>query len=196
MDKDGPEWSDFYALLKLVNFLGMPAGGLMLVFAHQTAGAVTDEARQELATCARGIGFGLIALWGGMLLAVVAFQGAIMEFLDLKSSLALWMTMAVALVTLLTPVVRGLLQGSQKFGSLGWTALLDGVIRFGGALIILLAIARTAAGVMGAALLGQGVALVIGAWAARELVKSSKAKVDWRKWLRGAAPARLKCAWV
>ena len=62
-----------------------------------------------------------------------------MEFLDLKSSLALWMTMAVALVTLLTPVVRGLLQGAQKFGPLGWTALSDGVIRFGAALIVLLA---------------------------------------------------------
>ncbi|MFT4590128.1 MAG: O-antigen/teichoic acid export membrane protein, partial [Limisphaerales bacterium] len=129
LDRESPAWADFYYLIKVVNFLGMPAGGLMLVFAHQTAGAVTDESRRELAVCARGIGLGLVALWCGMLLVVAVFQGAIMEFLDLRSSRALWMTLTIALTSLLTPVVRGLLQGSQKFGPLGWTALSDGAIR-------------------------------------------------------------------
>ena len=191
LDRESPAWADFYYLIKVVNFLGMPAGGLMLVFAHQTAGAVTDESRRELAVCARGIGLGLVALWCGMLLVVAVFQGAIMEFLDLRSSPALWMTLTIALTSLLTPVIRGLLQGSQKFGPLGWTALSDGAIRFGGALIIILAVSRTAAGALGAALLGQCVALVIGAWAVREMIRPTKAKVDWRKWIRGAAPLVL-----
>lgn len=185
------EFSDLYALLKIVTFLSIPAGGLTLVFAHQTAGAVTDESRRHVAACARGIGFGLFALWLGMILVVAAGQDRIMEVLHLKSSLALWMTMAVALTTLWTPVVRGLLQGAQRFGPFGWTALSDGLIRFGGVLVILLFVSRTAAGVMGAALLGQCVALYIGARGAREFLRRAESKVQWGEWIRGAVPLVL-----
>lgn len=185
------EYNEVFALLKFLNFLSIPAGGLITIFAHQGAGAVDDESRQRLTACARGVFGALIGLWLLMLAVVFVGQDRIMAYLQLERPTSLWATMAVALTTLLIPVARGLLQGRQRFGGLGWSMLLDGVIRFTAVVVILTTMSRSSVGVMGAALLGQCVAVGVGLWCVRDLLGSSPVKVDWRSWSRHAAPLIL-----
>ncbi len=185
------QYTELFTLLKIVTFISMPAGGLTTVFAHQAAAAVDDESRRRLQTCARVVAVATITVWLVMIAVVTVGQDWIAHNLQITSRAAFWMTSIVALTTLLIPLSRGLLQGAQRFGPMGWTFLSDGAIRFGGALVILLAIAQTAAGVMAAALLGQCVSLAAGLWWGRDFLARSGARVDWRAWFGKAVPLML-----
>lgn len=185
------EYTELLTLLKIVTFISMPVGGLTTVFAHQAAAAADESATRLLRTCARTIVYGTFGLWIGMLLVAALGQDWIMATMQLGSRPAFWMTMIVALSTLLTPIFRGLLQGAHRFGPLGWTLISDGVIRFAGALLILILVVKSAAGVMTAALMGQWVALGIGVWYGRDLLRGAGGKVEWAKWAQTAAPLIL-----
>jgi len=182
------EYTELLTLLKIITFISIPVGGLTTVFAHQAAAASDEEAAKRLRSCARTILSGTVLLWGAMLALAAFGEGWIMETMQLTSRPAFWMTMVVALSTLLTPLIRGLLQGAHRFGPLGWTLVADGVIRFFGALFILFVVTKSAAGVMTAALIGQWVALGIGVWWTRELFLGPGSTVDWSNWIRTAAP--------
>ncbi len=182
------EYTELLTLLKIITFVSMPVGGLTTVFAHQAAAAADDEAAKRMRSCARTILSGTTMLWVAMLALAALGEGWIMETMQLGSRPAFWMTMIVALSTLLTPLFRGLLQGAHRFAPLGWTLVADGVIRFFGAVFILIVVTKSAAGVMTAALIGQWVALGIGFWWARELFLGPGSKVDWSGWIRTAAP--------
>ncbi len=185
------DYTELLTLLKIITFISMPVGGLTTIFAHQAAAAADEPEQRRLRNCARAVAYGTLALWLVLLATAAAGERWIMETMQLTSRAAFWMTMLVALSTLLTPLFRGLLQGAHRFGPLGWTFAADGVIRFAGALLILLLIVKSAAGVMTAALIGQWIALGICLWWGRDLFAGPGARVDWRSWLATATPLIL-----
>src|ERR1700722_12850150 len=57
------EYSGFGALIQLTNWITIPALGLQMVFAQQTAAAVTDEQHRELVGTMKTVMFWTFCIW-------------------------------------------------------------------------------------------------------------------------------------
>ncbi|MBX3731917.1 MAG: hypothetical protein KF791_04905 [Verrucomicrobiae bacterium] len=182
------EYEVFGTMLRLFLLLGIPSAGLQVTFAQQSAIAITPEARARLATTTRAVLGGIVIFWAALLLAAVIGRDALTALWRLGDSRVLWPTLGVGLMGLLLPVLRGLLQGRQDFATLGWLAILDGLLRL---LLILAALHLLhcgAAGALVAVLLGMLLTTALGAWRTRDVWCHPGAPVDWRRWLGNALP--------
>lgn len=187
--KMGPgEYGVFATLLKCLILLNIPAGALQTVFTQQAAAAQNEDQTRRLAGTVRAVLVGIFALWLALLVPVFFFQQTIRDTLKISTEAVLWMTMAVALTSLWTPVIRGLLQGRQNFMGLGWVAVFDGVGRF---LAVCLLVGwlggQSASGMLGA-VIGQVVALAAGVWWTWQWWNHRGSAPDWRAWLRQVVP--------
>jgi O-antigen/teichoic acid export membrane protein len=182
----------FGTMLRLFLVLGIPSSGLQVVFAHQAAAAVTPEAQRQLAGTLRGVLPAIFALWLVMLLATLFWHDELVRQLKLGDGRVLWPTLGVVLTWLTLPVFRGLLQGRQDFGALGWVGLLDGFGRVVVTAAIVLLLHGHAAGAMGGALVGQLFSLGVAVWSTREVWRwSGPTNVAWREWFRRMLPYTL-----
>lgn len=174
----GPaEYGALVSMLALLTVLGIPSQALQTVMARrvsvaEAAGrpsqAVLKTSTPQTGALARQLLLRVL-LAGAMLgLVLILVRRPLADFFRLSSA---WPLVAVGLtivVMLATPVLRGVLQGLQRFGQLGANLLADGLGRllFGG---LLLALGAGAAGAVSASAAGCALALVLAAAALRPL---------------------------
>lgn len=182
------------AMLKLFLLLGIPSGGLQVVFAQQSATAVTPDLQRRLAGTARGVLCGIAVVWSALALATLGWSEAIARRLHLADATVLWPTLAAAATWLALPVFKGLLQGRQDFGPLGWIGILEGAGRLGAMAVVVLGFHGHAAGAMGAVAFGQALSFVVALRATRSVWLAPGTAVDWTGWIRRAVPYTLGAA--
>ncbi|MHB8521258.1 MAG: lipopolysaccharide biosynthesis protein [Limisphaerales bacterium] len=184
------EYGVWFALLRVFLLMSIPSVGLQIIFAQQAAAAITDLQQQQLARTTRAAGQATFLIWLVMAAVAVAGHQHWVSLFKITNPFALWATVAIGLMSLWSPVVKGVLQGQQSFAGLGWVLILDGVGRFV-AVTVILVLGGQAAGGMTGALIGQVVSLLLGAWFIRAALAGRGARIDWRPWLRHAVPLTL-----
>ncbi len=189
MEKE--EYGVFFTLLRCLILLGIPAGGLQIVFAQQTAAALDEPRQRQLSGTLRAVLRGTFYLWLLVAFVVTLSLDWIVTMLKVTNPVAVLVTLCIVLTSLWLPVARGLLQGRQDFLGMGWVAILDGVVRFVVVVVIVFALSGKAAGAMVGALLGQVTSLGLGFWMARRICWGAGAPFAWQPWLRLVIPLTL-----
>ncbi len=176
------EYSAFAALIQLGNWMMIPALGLQMVFAQQSAAAVTDQRRHELVGTVRAVMGGTFGIWLAMAVAAVLDRNQLLSVFKLSGPMSLWMTVGVALTMLWLPIFQGLLQGRQNFLWLGWVAIFNGMGRLAFGVGIVFLLHGKAAGLMLGVLLGLAAAVGTGLWQNRDLFRGTGAPLIWGPW--------------
>lgn len=125
--------SDFsvaLTILKIFILVSLPAAAIQVVLAQQTAAAISDDARRDVAATARGVLKWLLVFWLAMSAIATTFRLQIASVLQASDATIVWAMMLLILGSLLLPVFLGLLQGSQRFLPYGWAMIANGVGRF------------------------------------------------------------------
>ena len=184
------EYGIWFTLLRIFLLMSIPSIGWQIIFAQQTAAAVSDLQHRQLGRTLRATFQATFLIW--LVMAAVALLGQRhwIALLKISNPAALWVTILIGLASLWSPIVRGILQGQQNFRGLGWVLIVDGVGRFTAILLILL-LGGQAAGGMTGALVGQGISVFIGGWLIRRVLAKQGERMDWRPWLRRAVPLTL-----
>lgn len=184
------EYGVFFTLLRVYLLMGIPAAGLQTVFAQQAASAVDDSGQARLHAATRTVLAGIFGVWLAFGLATAWFQEDWVRALKITNPAALWVTVLVGLLLLWLPVMRGILQGRERFLGLGWVQILDAVGRFT-AIVVIVGLGGQAAGGMCGALIGQCMSLLVALWLVRDALAGKGEPVDWRGWLKRVAPLTL-----
>ncbi len=181
------EYAVWFTLLRVYLLLGIPSIGLQTVFAHQAAAALDPAGREALRATVRAVLRGAFLFW--LVLALVAFlaEDRLVRTLKIANPAALWITLLIGLVSLWGPVLRGLVQGHQRFAVLGWALIADGAGRFTAVMLILLAGGQAAGGMAGA-LLGQVLALALCLRVVWDDLAPARVPFAWGPWLRRVGP--------
>ena len=185
------EYSAFGSMLRLFLLLGMPTAGVQVVFARQTAAALNSGDERTLASTARGVLGGCIAIWLALLVATVIARDSLARGFELGSTAPLWPTLGMTLTWLVLPVFRGLLQGRQNFTALGWVSILDAAGRFGSIALLVFLGRRTATDALAGAWFGQLLATALAVWSTRDVWLGPGGTVPWRGWFRQVIPLSL-----
>jgi O-antigen/teichoic acid export membrane protein len=185
------EYSAFGTLLQVVNWVGIPAIGLQMVFAQQTSAVVTENQRRQLVGTLKAVMLWTFCLWVVMALVTLVCQTQVVAGLHLSKPSALWLTLMVGFMMLWFPIVQGLLQGRQNFLWLGWTAIFNGVGRVLIGAVVVYALHGGAVGLMGGVLIGLAVAVSIGLWHNRDLFREPTAPFAVRDWLKRVLPLTI-----
>ena len=184
------EYGIWFALLRIFLLMSIPSAGLQIVFAQQTAAAVTDGQYRLLAQTVRATLRATFLIWLAMATVALAGWNHWIALLKISNPAALGVTVAIGLASLWSPVIKGVLQGLQNFLGLGWVLIIDGVGRFA-AIAVILWLGGQAAGGMTGALVGQGVSVLVGAWLLRHLLLAPGERMAWGPWLRSVVPLTL-----
>lgn len=185
-----PEYLLWFALLRIFLLMSIPSAGLQIVFAQQAAAAINDRQHAQLARTVRTSLAAMFIIWLVMALIALVGRQHWISLIGITNPAALWVTVLLGLASLWSPIVKGVLQGFQNFKGLGWVLIIDGVGRFA-AILLILWLGGQAAGGMSAALIGQGVSVLVGVWLIRFLLNSHGERQDWRPWLRRVVPLTL-----
>ncbi len=185
------EYTSFVVLLRCLILLNIPASGLQIVFAQQSAAALTEERQRQLSSTARQVALTIFLIWLAMLVLALFVQGQIVSTLRITSPMAFWLTMCVALTSLWQPMLKGILQGNQNFMGVGGIMMLDGVGRFVSVCFIVLGLSGQCAGAMAGALFGQVLSIAAGIFWCWNIFKTPAAPIDWRPWLKQVVPLTL-----
>jgi len=181
------EYGVFGTLLSLLANISIPGLGLQMVFAQQTAAALTEDKQRRLTATMRGVLLGTLLIWAVTAAGAGIFHRQILDTLHITAP-ALLVTVALALVTMWKPVFYGVLQGTQNFLWLGWASILSGIGRFSAVAIIVKLLGGGGAGMMTGALIGELVALAIGVWRSRSNWTGSSEAVEWGAWFKRVVP--------
>ncbi|MFO1458900.1 MAG: hypothetical protein U1G08_05785 [Verrucomicrobiota bacterium] len=185
------QYEIFSAMLRAFLLLGIPSAGLMTSFAQQGAAALTPEARARLATTTQRVLCGIVLLWLVLLFGTFLVRERISTQLRLGDGAVLWPTLGVGLMWLILPVMRGLLQGEQDFYTLGWVAILDGLLRICLILLTVLVLHLGAAAALYAAFFAMVASTGVALWRTRGIWTARGSPVDWPEWLRRVLPFTL-----
>ena len=185
------EYGVFVTLLQIMNLMMIPAMGLQIIFAQQTAAAVQPELEQELASTVREVLLGVFVLWGLIAGIVWVEQQRILTNLKIPRPAALWLTVGIGLAMLWWPVLQGVLQGKQNFTWLGLLQIVNGVARFSGVLVFVTWLRWGVVGAMTAAFLGFWLCVGLAVWQTAAVLFKPGRPVRWRAWLSRAIPLSL-----
>lgn len=119
------EYASLIALLSLFIVVGLPSGTIQTVVVRfvAIADAATDQRRiREIVT---GLLWRLVPVAATATVAVVLAAGPLAAFLQLERVTPLMLIAPLFGMTLLLPVLRGALQGVQRFGVLAILGLID-----------------------------------------------------------------------
>lgn len=185
------EYSAFAALIQVTNWITIPALGLQMVFAQQTAAAITDEQRHQLAGTTKAVMLWTFCIWLATLATALVYRHEWVAALKLSNPAALWLTLGVGLFMIWQQIFLGLMQGRQNFLWFGWANIANGVGRVlvGGIIVILLH--GQAAGLMLGVLIGMVSACGAGFSQSVDLLKSTGAKFNAARWLKRVVPLTL-----
>jgi hypothetical protein len=186
------EYSTFVTLLRLLIYFGIPTVALQSIFARQAAAVTNEEQEQRLIATVRAVLFGTFLIWLVCAVVVLVELRPISRLLGISNPASLYFMLAICLLGLWVPIVKGLLQGHHQFFGLGWVAISDGLGRFTVMLVVILIFGGKAAAAMFAVLAGQLASISIGAWLTRSTWSArSKVAFDLKGWLLGALPLTL-----
>ena len=185
------EYAAFATLLQMVNWMGIPAIGLQMVFAQQTSAVVDDAQRRQLVGTTKAVLTWTFGVWAVMVLVALVYHNQLIAALKLTNPMSLWLTVIVGFVMLWFPIFQGLLQGRQNFLWLGWTALFNGVGRVILGLMIVYFFHGWAAGLMAGVLMGLVAALGTAAIQNRDLLAEPSDAFDAMGWLKRVVPLTL-----
>ncbi len=185
------EYSAFATLLQMVNWMGIPAIGLQMVFAQQTSAVISDAQRRQLVGTTRAVLMWTFGVWLVMLVTALVFRNQLVAAFKLSNPMGLWVTVVVGFVMLWFPIFQGLLQGRQNFLWLGWVALFNGIGRVIIGLMIVYLFKGLAAGLMVGVLLGLVAALGTAALQNRDLMAEPSDAFDAAGWLKRVVPLTL-----
>lgn len=186
-----PEYSAFGALIQVTNWITIPALGLQMVFAQQSAAAITGHHEHELAATVRAVLLWTFCVWLATAIAAVIFRDQWIAALKISNPLALWLTVAAGLVMVWLQLFWGLLQGRQNFLWYGWSTIFNGIGRvvFGG--VIVVALHGQAAGLMLGVFAGLLAAFIAAVSQNFDLLKLSGAAFNALGWLKRVVPLTL-----
>ncbi|MDE3066042.1 MAG: hypothetical protein KGJ60_00680 [Verrucomicrobiota bacterium] len=183
------QYGIFGVLLAVAMFV--PNMPLQMVFAQQTAQALATGRRRELAGMIRLAWLGTFGLFLLLGLAVFLWQTDILTGWRISNPADLWITVFVVLFSFWLPMFWGVLQGQQNFFWLGWSNILSGAGRLGGACVLVLALGAYAGGMMLGVCLGLAVGAGVAIWQTRSLWGLRAAPFDWRGLLGQILPLML-----
>src|SRR5713101_9376154 len=89
---DHDEYSLFTTLLQIVGLLSFPAAGLQIVFAQQTASAVTPEQERQLRRTVHAVLGGTLMIWLLGIAVVFLLRDHILGQLCITHPASLWLT--------------------------------------------------------------------------------------------------------
>jgi O-antigen/teichoic acid export membrane protein len=185
------EYGVFGTMIAVLNCIGIPAIGLQMVFAQQTAAALTDTHLRQLTGTTRGVLLGTLLIWLTTVLLVGLFRRPILDHWHLANPAALWLTLLVGLGAVWSPIFGGILQGQQNFLWFGWASILNGAGRLAGVGLIVLLFQGYATGMVVGILLGTLVSLTIYVWQTRRVWLGPAAPFAWQPWLQQVVPLTL-----
>lgn len=185
------EYGVFAAMIGVLNCLTIPSVGLQMVFARQTAAAVSEEQRRQLAGTVRGVLCATFLLWLVALVLVAAFQTSVIEQWKLSHPAVLWLTLISGLLLLWKPICGGVIQGQQNFLWFGWAAILEGASRVVGVAVIVLLWRRDAVAMVLGVLIGSVAGILVLAWQSRATLQGSSLPVAWKSWAAQVVPLTL-----
>jgi O-antigen/teichoic acid export membrane protein len=185
------EYSAFGALIQVTNWITIPALGLQMVFAQQSAAAITGHHEHELASTVRSVMLWTFCVWLATAIVVFIFREPWTAALKLSNQLALWLTVASGLVMVWLQLFWGLLQGRQNFLWYGWSTMFNGVgrVAFGGAIVV--ALHGQATGLMLAVFAGLVASFLPAFLQNLDLLKMSGAPFGAWHWLKRVVPLTL-----
>ena len=190
---DASDSTIFVALLGLLILLGgVPSAALQTTFAQQAAGAVTEEKERELTAALHALLRVTFWCWLALAGVVIVFAGPVSAALDVRNPAALRVAMLAVLAVIWLPTFKGLLQGQHRFAPLGWLQIMEGALRLGIFLVLVLLLKAGATGGLWAVVAGSYLPLAVALWLTRDIwgAKTS-APFSWRSWLRRGAPLTL-----
>ncbi len=156
----GPaEYGEVASLLALSGLLALPFGAIQVVIARFVAAdAARDEAGAIASLVRRAVVATTVASLGltGLLLLLSPLIGRLLGIDDLSPVL---LTALYTIPALASPVLFGLAQGLQRFGTLAASMTIGTVVRVA-ALLTLIPFGVTAAGAMGATVVGGFASLI------------------------------------
>jgi O-antigen/teichoic acid export membrane protein len=147
----------------------VPTLPLQMVFAQQTAKALAFGRRAQLRRMVRRSLLALTLVWLVWAGVMAVFHRSLIAAWQITNPLAFWTTLVAVLLSILLPVLGGLLQGRQAFFPMGFSQILSAVGRLGGAVFIVMVLGGHAAGIMTAVVLGLVLATGYAAYATRDL---------------------------
>jgi O-antigen/teichoic acid export membrane protein len=171
--------------------MAIPAVGLQMVFAQQASAVLTIAHRRQLVGTMRGVTLGAFSVWLLMALLVFLWRAECIAALRLTNTAALWITLAIGLLLLWSPVYLGLMQGRQNFLWLGWAVVVSSVGRLSIAAFVVLLLGAGAAGIMTGVLVGVALGFGIALWQSWDLWREPSAPFDWRTWLARVIPLTI-----
>jgi O-antigen/teichoic acid export membrane protein len=180
------EYSTFVTLLMVTACL--PTIPLQMVLAQQSAKAIAENRRGELAGVIRLTFWGVTLVW--LIAAVVVFfcQARIVAGWNLPSAMGLWVTLLVVLVSLWMPVFNGALQGKQDFLAMGWAAIGGGFARVAVAALLVLGFKGESAAMLLGAFAGMAILAGVAMWRTRDLWTAKPEPFDKRRLLAQVVP--------
>jgi O-antigen/teichoic acid export membrane protein len=179
-------------LVTLFSVVGLiPTLPFQMVFTHQAAGALAKNQSPQLTSMIRAAWLGIFLLWLAAVVAVFFFQQRISANWHLTNPLALWMTLAVILFSLLMPMFQGVMQGQQNFLWLGWSNIFNGLFRLAAAVFIVFAWHGQATGIMTGVFIGLLAATAVGVWQTQALWRGKAEPFNRRAFLREVVPLLL-----
>src|SRR6185312_9296147 len=117
---DPVEYGIWFALLRIFLLMSIPSVGLQIVFAQQTAAAVTDSQYRRLAGTVSATFRATFYIWLIMVGIALFTQRHWIATLKITNPAAFWVTVMIGLASLWSPIMKGVLQGLQNFLGLGW----------------------------------------------------------------------------
>ncbi|HEV7927319.1 MAG TPA: oligosaccharide flippase family protein [Verrucomicrobiae bacterium] len=191
--KMGPEeYSTFVTLLRVLIIMGIPSAALQTIFARQAAAVSNDTRQRDLTSTVRALLLGTFLVWVVCAATILAAMKPLSHLLKVSNPAALYFTLIICWTSLWIPIAKGLLQGQHRFFGLGWLQVSDGVGRFGVMVLVILFLGGKAAAAMFAAVAGQLVTIVIGAWLTHSIWSvRPHIKFAWKQWLTDALPLTL-----
>ncbi len=183
------EYSTFVTLMMVTACV--PTIPLQMVLAQQSAKALAENRRGELAGMIKQSWLWVTLLWLVAAAGVFLFQNNIATSWHLPNTAGLWVTMFTVLASLWMPVFNGALLGKQDFFAMGWAAIAGGFARFAVAALLVLAFASGAAGMMFGACAGICILAGVAMWRTRDLWAVKSEAFDKKLFFAQVAPLML-----
>ncbi|MCD4813549.1 hypothetical protein K8S19_07645 [bacterium] len=165
----GPsDYGGLVSMLAFLSLLAVPSQTIQIVTAKWTAVEELtqryDRITQFVLRVMKKMVIGGILGW----LFLIISSKWMADFFHLSSLLPVIAVGGTALIMLTTPILRGVLQGFQRFNALGINLLVDGLVRVGVGVLVFWAGYKVAGGVLASAM-GGIAGFVLAVWALPEL---------------------------